>query len=73
MHNVESHKLQYAMREHLEQLGWQDIEVVEEDLARSATGMVTRSGFEGIMAEVCLGRVGAVAAREVSRFCEQQP
>jgi DNA invertase Pin-like site-specific DNA recombinase len=29
---------------------------------------VARSGFERMVAEVCLGRVGAVAAREVSRF-----
>jgi DNA invertase Pin-like site-specific DNA recombinase len=67
-HNVESQRLQYAMRERLEQLGWHDIEVVDEDLGRSAAGTVTRNGFEGMVAEVCLGRVGAVAAREVSRF-----
>jgi len=29
---------------------------------------VTRTGFERMVAEVCLGKVGAVAAREVSRF-----
>ena len=29
---------------------------------------VTRAGFERMVAEVCLGKVGAVAAREVSRF-----
>jgi DNA invertase Pin-like site-specific DNA recombinase len=29
---------------------------------------VTRVGFERMVAEVCLGKVGAVAAREVSRF-----
>ena len=68
MHNVESQKLQYAMKERLEQLGWHEIEVVDEDLGRSAAGTVTRSGFERMVAEVCLGRVGAVAAREVSRF-----
>ena len=28
----------------------------------------TRAGFERMVAEVCLGKVGAVAAREVSRF-----
>ena len=27
-----------------------------------------RAGFERMVAEVCLGKVGAVAAREVSRF-----
>ncbi len=67
-HNLESQKLQYAMQERLRQLGWQEIEVVDEDLGRSAAGTVTRSGFERMVAEVCLGRVGAVAAREVSRF-----
>jgi DNA invertase Pin-like site-specific DNA recombinase len=37
-------------------------------IRRSAAGTVTRAGFERIVAEVCLGQVGAVAAREVSRF-----
>src|ERR1700693_588932 len=77
-HNLESQKLQYAMRERLTQLGWREIEVVDEDLGRSAAGLVTRSGFERMVAEVCLGKVGAVAAREVSRFARnsrdwQQP
>ena len=31
----------------------------------SASGTVRRSGFERLAAEVCLGQVGAVAAREV--------
>jgi DNA invertase Pin-like site-specific DNA recombinase len=56
------------MQERLMQLGWREIEVVDEDLGRSAAGMVTRSGFERMVAVVSLGRVGAVAAREVSRF-----
>lgn len=68
MHNLESQKLQYAMEERLRQLGWHEIEVVDEDLGRSAAGTVARSGFERMVAEVCLGKVGAVAAREVSRF-----
>jgi DNA invertase Pin-like site-specific DNA recombinase len=67
-HNLESQKVQYAMQERLRQLGWREIEVVDEDLGRSAAGTVTRAGFERMVAEVCLGKVGAVAAREVSRF-----
>src|SRR4051795_1069065 len=67
-HNLESQKLQYAMENHLHQLGWRDVEVVDDDLGRSAAGTVTRVGFERMVAEVCLGKVGAVAAREVSRF-----
>lgn len=66
--NEESRRLQYAMRERLEQLGWEQIEVIDEDLGRSAAGNVERRGFERMVAEVCLGKVGAVAAREVSRF-----
>ena len=34
----------------------------------AAAGGTTRAGFERMVAEVCLGKVGAVAAREVSRF-----
>ena len=54
-HNLESQKLQYAMQERLHQLGWRAIEVVDEDLGRSAAGTVTRAGFERMVAEVCLG------------------
>ncbi len=67
-HNLESQKLQYAMQDRLHQLGWNEIEVIDEDLGRSAAGTQTRTGFERMVAEVCLGHVGAVAAREVSRF-----
>ncbi|MCP4968717.1 MAG: recombinase family protein, partial [bacterium] len=68
VHNQESQKLQYAMRHRLTQLGWQEIDVIDDDLGCSAAGIVTRVGFERLVAEVCLGKVGAVAAREVSRF-----
>jgi len=67
-HNLESQRLQYAMQDRLHQLGWREVDVVDEDLSRSAAGTVTRAGFERMVAEVCLGNVGGVAAREVSRF-----
>src|SRR5438128_3601003 len=67
-HNLESQKLQYAMQQRLQLLGWHEIEVIDEDLGCSAAGTVTRSGFERMVAQVCMGKVGAVAAREVSRF-----
>src|SRR5271156_6840960 len=56
------------MRERLVTLGWSEIEIIDDDLGPSAAGSVTRVGFERMVAEVCLGKVGAVAAREVSRF-----
>ena len=43
-------------------------EVIDDDLGRSAAGNVQCVGFERMVAQVCLGKVGAVAAREVSRF-----
>ena len=68
LHNRESSALQYAMRDRLVGLGWSQIETIDDDLGRSAAGGVARAGFERMVAEVCLGKVGAVAAREVSRF-----
>lgn len=68
LHNRESGVLQYAMRDRLTALGWSEIEVIDDDLGRSAAGGVQRAGFERMVAQVCLGKVGAVCAREVSRF-----
>jgi len=68
LHNRESSALQYAMRDRLVALGWSQIDTVDDDLGRSAAGGTTRAGFDRMVAEVCLGKVGAVAAREVSRF-----
>jgi DNA invertase Pin-like site-specific DNA recombinase len=68
LHNEESRRLQYAMEARVRSLGWKDVEVIDEDLGRSATSVVGRAGFQYLVAEVCLGKVGAVVAREVSRF-----
>ena len=43
-HNRESRALQYAMRERLMQLGWSEIEVIDEDLGRSALRAGRRGG-----------------------------
>lgn len=67
-HNLESQRLQYAMQERLKKLGWQEVEIVDQDLGRSAAVALRRSGFQRMVADVCLGKVGAVAARELSRF-----
>lgn len=64
LHNRESGALQYAMRDRLTTLGWSCIETIDDDLGRSAAGGVARAGFDRMVAEVCLGKVGAVAARE---------
>jgi hypothetical protein len=68
LHNRESSALQYAMRDRLTALGWSQIDTVDDDLGRSAAGGTTRACFERMVVEVCLGKVGAVPARGVSRF-----
>lgn len=66
--NEESRRMQYAMSDRLGTLGWSDIEVIDEDLGVTANGTASRAGFSRMVAAVCMGEVGAVAAREVSRF-----
>jgi hypothetical protein len=74
LHNRESSALQYAMRDRLIALGWSEIETVDDDLGRSAAGGVARAGFERMVADICLGKVGAVAAREGRRrACPMRP
>ncbi len=41
-HNLESQILQYAMLDRLHQLGWHEVEVIDENLGRSAAGTQTR-------------------------------
>jgi hypothetical protein len=58
IHNRESRSLQYAMRERLAVLGWPEIEIIDDDLGISVAGSAARAGFERMVAEVCLGKVG---------------
>ena len=67
-HNLESQRRQYALVERAQELGWQEIRVVDEDMGRSGSGHVDREGFEALLAEVCQGQVGGVFAVEASRL-----
>ena len=68
IHNQESQRRQYGLADHARQLGFQQVEVIDEDLGRSGSGQVERPGFEHLVAEVCTGRVGAVLCIEASRL-----
>jgi DNA invertase Pin-like site-specific DNA recombinase len=48
--------------------GFVDIEVIDDDLGRSASGSVDRPGFERLVASVCAGDVGAVLCFDASRL-----
>lgn len=68
VHCQESQRLQYGMKARLSQMGWNDIEVIDEDLGLSASGTKNRQGFDRMVTQVCMGTIGAVATRELSRF-----
>jgi DNA invertase Pin-like site-specific DNA recombinase len=67
-HYRESKRLQYAMEQRIRSLGWREVIVIDDDLGCSATSTLHRRGFQRMVSEVGLGKIGAVAAREVSRF-----
>jgi DNA invertase Pin-like site-specific DNA recombinase len=67
LHNPESRRRQYALADRARQLGWSAVQVIDDDLGRSGSG-VSRPGFEKLLAAICEGRVGAVVSIEASRL-----
>ena len=67
-HNLESQRLQYALADKARQWGLTDVRVIDEDLGMSATDADKRAGFQKLVTDVSLGRVGIILAREVSRL-----
>ncbi len=65
--NLESQRRQYALVDRARQLGWSDVQIVDDDLGRSGAG-TARPGFEKLLAAICEGRVGAVVSLEASRL-----
>jgi DNA invertase Pin-like site-specific DNA recombinase len=68
LHHQEGRRRQYALKDHARQLGFQQVAVIDEDLGRSGSGLVKRSGFEQVVGAVCAGTVGAVFCLEASRL-----
>jgi hypothetical protein len=66
--NLESQRRQYDLVGEARRLGFRDIEVIDDDLGRSATGTVARPGFEKLVAWLCAGEVGAVLCLDASRL-----
>lgn len=66
--NLESQRLQYKLVEVARQRGFVDIEVIDSDLGRSASGTVARPGFEQLVALLYAGKVGAVLCSDASRL-----
>ena len=66
-HNLESQRRQYALVDHARSLGWENVEVIDEDLGISGSG-ARRPGFERLLRALCDGQVGAVFSIEASRL-----
>ena len=58
----ESRRRQYELVDVARSRGFRDVEVIDDDLGRSASGTVDRPGFERLVAWLCAGEVGAVGA-----------
>ncbi|MDA2927552.1 recombinase family protein [Acidobacteria bacterium AH-259-G07] len=68
--NRESTARQYDLKRRAQALGWKadQIVVIDEDLGLSGATAADRNGFQRLVAEVGLGRVGLVMGLEVSRL-----
>jgi DNA invertase Pin-like site-specific DNA recombinase len=68
--NTASTARQYQLAQRARELGWPEhlIVVIDQDQGRSGASTVGREGFEYLIAEVGLGRAGAVLSLEASRL-----
>jgi DNA invertase Pin-like site-specific DNA recombinase len=68
--NRESTERQYQLTERAVQMGWAtvQIKVIDEDLAHTGSGLVTRHGFAQMTHEVAMGQVGIILCLEASRI-----
>jgi excisionase family DNA binding protein len=66
--NLESKRRQYDLVEVARQRGFADVDVIDDDLGRSASGTVARPGFDRLVAWLCAGKVGAVLCFDASRL-----
>ena len=70
LENAESRDRQYALKNRAVALGWpqERIVIIDSDLGQSAASAADRAGFQRLVADVGLGRVGIVLGLEVSRL-----
>jgi len=66
--NLESQRRQYELVETARQFGFRTVDVIDDDLGRSASGKTERPGFERLVAGLCSGGVGAIFCLEASRL-----
>jgi DNA invertase Pin-like site-specific DNA recombinase len=66
--NLESQRRQYELVDVARRCGFNNVEIIDDDLGRSASGAVERPGFDRLVAALCAGQVGAVLCLDASRL-----
>ena len=66
--NLESQRRQYELVNVARRRGFTNVEVIDDDLGRTASGAVERPGFDRLVAALCAGQVGAVLCLDASRL-----
>jgi DNA invertase Pin-like site-specific DNA recombinase len=69
-HHTESTDRQYALKDKASELGWPDcrVRILDRDLGVSGAQIAGREDFKTLVADVSMGKVGAVIALEASRL-----
>jgi DNA invertase Pin-like site-specific DNA recombinase len=70
MHNQESTERQYALNQKAIDYGWSPslVQILDGDLGRSGSNTAGREDFKTLVAEVSMGKVGAIFVLEASRL-----
>lgn len=70
LNNSESLRLQYALQQRAQELGWSDeqIELIDTDLGTTAASAEHREGFKELLTQVTLGQVGIILSFDVTRL-----
>ena len=67
--NLQSQRLQYALRDRAATFGFREVEIIDDDLGSSAgLGARVREGFTQLLGSVALGEGGMVLSMEVARL-----
>ncbi len=68
--HAESTDLQYSLVQRAVALGWprERVELIDEDLGKSGAQAEARGGFQRLLAEISLARVGLVLSFDASRL-----
>ena len=66
--HAESGRRQYDLAEQAKRAGFASVEIIDDDMGKSASGTMARPGFDRLVAMLCAGDVGAVFCFDASRL-----